>query len=64
MDASIAVPVWYIVVFWLAKATIDLVVAVARGPLTIAPILELVVALLCLIVVVWRLAHHGWLLSG
>jgi hypothetical protein len=54
----------YFVVAYLAAWTIDLIVLVARGPLLIDPVLKLIVVLLCLLIVLFRLAKHGWLLTG
>jgi hypothetical protein len=53
----------YFIVAWIACWAIDLIVAVARGPLLIDPILKLIVVLLCLAVVVLQLSRHGWLLG-
>jgi hypothetical protein len=58
------VAVVYFVVAWLACWLIDLVIVVVRGPVLIDPILKLIVVLLCLIVVLVRLARHGWLIAG
>lgn len=53
----------YFVVAWLAAWVIDLVVAVARGPVMIDPIFKLVVVVACLCVILFGLARHGWLLG-
>lgn len=58
------VAVTYFTVAWLGCWAIDLVIIVARGPVLIDPILKLIVVLLCLIVVLIRLARHGWLFAG
>ena len=60
MDATIAVPVWYFVVAWLACWAVDLL---GVEPFA-SRILKAVVVLVCLIIVLWRLAHHGWLLGA
>ena len=57
------VAIVYFVVAWLACWLVDLIVIVARGPVMIDPILKLVIVLVCLIVILLRLAKHGWLLS-
>ena len=54
----------YFVVAWLGCWAVDLIVIVARGPVLIDPIAKLLVVLLCLVIVVVRLAHHGWLLGS
>jgi hypothetical protein len=54
----------YFVVAWLACWTVDLIVAVARGPVTIDPILKLLIVAVCLIIVMIGLARHGWLWAG
>jgi hypothetical protein len=58
------VSITYFVVAWLACWLIDLIIIIARGPLTIDPVLKFIVVLLCLSIVLYRLAHHGWLLGG
>jgi hypothetical protein len=57
------VAIVYFVVAWLACWLVDLVIIVARGPVLIDPILKLIIVLVCLIVVLLRLAKHGWLLA-
>lgn len=58
------VAITYFVVAWLGCWLIDLIVVVARGPVLIDPILKLIIVTLCLIVILVRLARHGWLLAG
>lgn len=53
----------YGVVAWLACWLIDLIITVARGPLLIDPILKLIIVLACLLIILVRLARHGWLLA-
>ena len=55
------VAIVYFVLAWLACWTVDLVVVVARGPVMIDPILKLLIVLVCLMVVLVRLARQGWL---
>jgi hypothetical protein len=55
------VAIVYAAVAWLVCWLIDLVVIVARGPVLIDPILKLVVVLLCVIVLLYRLAGAHWL---
>lgn len=55
--------VWFIVAY-LACWLVDLVVAVARGPLLIDPVLKLVIVLLSLIMVLIGMSRGGWLASG
>ena len=52
---------------WLFCLAVDLILTVSTHPggsSVIYPVLKLIVVLLCLIVLVWRLAHHGWLLGN
>ena len=57
------IAILYGVVAWLACWLIDLIITVARGPLLIDPILKLVIVLACLLIILVRLAKHGWLLA-
>lgn len=52
--------VWFVVA-WLACWLVDLVVIVARGPVSIDPILKLVIVLVALVVVVHGLLRVHWL---
>lgn len=54
----------YGVIAWLAFWVLDLVIIVARGPVLIGPILKLVVVVICLAIILVRLARHGWLLGA
>jgi len=55
----------YFIVAWLGCWAIDLTVLVARSPaIPIDPVLKLIVVLVCLILILIKLARHGWLLSG
>jgi len=56
------VAIVYFVTAWLSCWLVDLVVIVARGPLSIDPVLKLAIVLLCLSVVLTRLWRVGWLL--
>ena len=53
----------YGIIAWLACWLVDLIIIVARGPLLIDPILKLVIVLVCLLIIVVRLARHGWMLT-
>jgi hypothetical protein len=53
----------YYVLAVLACWAIDLVMAVARGPVMIDPIVKLIVVVACLVVVVLGLARRGWLIG-
>jgi hypothetical protein len=55
------VAIVYFVVAWLACWLVDLIIIVARGPVLIDPILKLVIVLVCLIVVLVKLAERHWL---
>jgi len=57
------VAIVYFVIAWLACWLVDLVIIVARGPVLIDPIIKLIIVLICLIIVLLRLAKHGWLLA-
>ena len=51
----------YGIVAWLAAWDIDLAVIVARGPLTVDPVLKFIVVTICLVVVLVKLARAHWL---
>ena len=51
----------YGIVAWLAAWDIDLAIIIARGPLTVDPVLKFIVVTICLVVVLVKLARAHWL---
>jgi len=58
------VAIVYFVIAWLACWAVDLIIIVASRPIMLDPVVKLVIVLVCLIIILLRLARHGWLLSG
>ena len=57
------VAIVYFIIAWLACWLVDLIIIVARGPVLIDPILKLTIVLVCLLIVLLRLAKLGWMLA-
>jgi hypothetical protein len=51
--------VWFIFAY-LACWTVDLFIAVIRGPLLVDPVLKLIIVLLSLVVIVIGMSKSGW----
>jgi hypothetical protein len=51
--------VWFIVAY-LGAWTVDLVVAVARGPLLVDPVLKLIIVMACLVIILIGMSKSGW----
>jgi hypothetical protein len=52
----------YFVVAWLSCWLVDLIFIATRGPVSLDPIVKLIIVLICLIVVLIGLSKVNWLL--